>query len=261
MSDNLPATSGSSVPASLDDDLMVGLEDFDVTDAVMPRLRIDGQNAVFEDNLSKATYTELDAVLLGLVKQRVLWDAEINEDGAPPLCKSVDHERGRPGEHFPWKASGFTEESLGEDGCLSCAACPLKEWGSHPSRDVPWCSEQFVFPLVTDDGPAILTIQRSGIKNARAYTSSFMRAKKPLFTHNTKITLRAEKRGSVRYAVPEFQRGEETDQSEWAELADLYRSVRGFLHTQRTTDEDGGGAPARGASPAPVLDDDEDVPF
>jgi hypothetical protein len=65
LSDTLPATTKSGgVPAIIEDDLMVGLEDFDVTDAVMPRLRIDGQNAVFEDNLSKATYTELDAILL-----------------------------------------------------------------------------------------------------------------------------------------------------------------------------------------------------
>ena len=54
---------GGSPPATQDDDGMVGLEDFDATtDAVMPRLKIVGKDAQFEDNLSGERHDTITAM-------------------------------------------------------------------------------------------------------------------------------------------------------------------------------------------------------
>ena len=104
-------TSGGSVVPY--DDSNVGLEDVGVGDVVIPRLRIVHDEAMFEDNLSKAKFSTMKVVLLGLVKQRIFWDDNV-EDDDKPLCKSPDFEHGFPNvdpgqrKTFPWAKSNFT---------------------------------------------------------------------------------------------------------------------------------------------------------
>lgn len=238
-----PASSSSVEPSEgyggLPDDLDTGLEDFGQEDMVMPRLNIAHRDAEFEDNLTGQTYKEMRVVLLGLVKQRILW-AENVEDGEGPLCKSYDAKEGLPTENFPWKASGF-EKQDGENIHLPCEQCNLKEWGTHPGRKVPWCSEQFVFPLlmeVPDEGwiaPAILTFQRAGVKAVRQYLSAFKRSNQPLFTVVTKMSLTPNKKGNVEYATPKFQQQDGTPRELWEGFAGHYRQIRDFLRTEPIT--------------------------
>lgn len=271
------------------DDGFTGLEDFDVsTDAVMPRLKIVGKDAEFEDNLTGERHNSINVILLGLVKQRILWDAEV-EDSAAPLCRSLDFAAGLPGKDFPTKTSGFdrdTVEGAQEGGSLPCASCQLKEWGTNPRGSTPWCSEQHTYPLLMEQGegsnlwqPAILTLQRSGIKASKAYITGFARSRTPLYTVKTRISLQAQKRGTVDYAVPVIARNGPTEQESWPEYAQTYRNIRSFLTTPRTTDdEDEGSTPTvvEEATPAPktakataptrrapvvVEDDDDEPPF
>lgn len=279
-------TTGGGGAVALPDDGMTGLEDFDVsTDAVMPRIRIIGKEAVFEDNLTGEKHESISVILLGLVKQRILWDTEVEENAAP-MCKSLDFANGLPGKDFPTKSSGFDADTVAaavEGGTLPCASCNLKEWGTNPRGSTPWCSEQHTYPLLMEQGigseiwqPAILTLQRSGIKASKAYVTGFARSRTPLYTAKTTISLQAQKRGSVDYAVPVIVRSGSTEQDAWPEYAQTYRNIRSFLTTPRVAEDEGdepgtGPAPASpdasaGAPPSTrrttvVEDDDDEPPF
>ncbi len=277
--------SSTNTPAFDDDDL-TGLEDVEATDLALPRLSIDHDDGQFVDSLSGERHDQITGVILGLVKQRVLWPPEMGEENAPPLCRSYDFHHGRPGEKFPWQASGFdSDEFDGQDATdtvLPCAACRLKEWGSHPQRDTPWCAEQHVYPIVMESGPALLTVQRSGMKSSRAYLSSFARTKTPLYTALTTLKLSGNRRGKVNYYVPTFAKTGPSNQDDWPEYASTYRSIRDFLQTPRTRDDDPtsatsspgsptsspkastespGGDPPTPSAPAEGLGDDDDLPF
>lgn len=219
---------------------IIGLEDVDQNDLVMPRLKIIHAEGVFADNLSGEKFDSFSGVLLGVVKQRVLWAPEVDDD-AEPLCKSYDFTAGHAvPTAFPWKSSGFDRAAVdATDPVLPCDACPLKDWGSHPKGDNPWCTEQHTYIVLVDGvSPALVTFQKSGIKSSRAYLSSFKRAMKPLFTALTRITLTPHKRGTTAYAIPSFVRTGDTDPADWEEYATLLRSSRTFLQTPRKRDDD-----------------------
>lgn len=222
-------------------DVPEGLEDFDQKDMTIPMLKIDHDKAVIVDGLSGQEYSSLDLIAVGLVKQRVLWQAEI-QDNDTPLCRSYNFKIGNPDtDRFPWKASGFTPDSDVTD--LPCENCKLKDWGSHPQREIPWCSEQHTYavlqPLGEDNwAPALFTIQRSAIKPSNAYLTSFMRAKEPLYVCITHIALDGQRRGNVDFAIPKFSRGVATDQGMWPFYAETYRNIREFVQTPRTRTDD-----------------------
>jgi hypothetical protein len=248
------------------------MEDFSPGDMAMPRLKIIHDTAVFEDSLTSETHATLEVVLLGLVKQRILWPAEMSEEKSAPLCKSYDFDYGNPNpETFPWGKAGLSR-SDGEHP--ACADCKLKEWDSHPKNGTPWCTEQFTFPLLMANeagmAPAVLTVQRSAIKPCKSYLSSFVRSRSPLYTCVTTITLEARKRGTVSFAIPKLVKGAATDDAMWPEFAEQYRAIREFLQTPASqpdedpsiTDTDEGEGTV-GATPAPAAhgDPEADLPF
>lgn len=271
-----PTRSSGTVATTTD--AAEGLEDFDFeSDSVMPRLKIIGKDAEFEDNLTGERYPEITVILLGLVKQRILWPEDVTSD-SKPLCRSNNFTEGEPYiRDFPWKASGFPEPERGvESITLACNDCALKEWGSNPKGSTPWCSEQHTYPLLlqTEVGwlPAILTLQRSGIKASKAYTTAFARSKTPLYTQVTRITLQAMKQGTVDYAVPTLIKTAPTDPAHHAEYAQQYRTIRAFLQSPRAFEEQessGSSSPASSTAPATasatppasVAGDDDEPPF
>ena len=227
----VPAGSGTGI---------TGLEDFSTSDLSLPRLNIDHANGCFKDSLDGRTYETISVVVLGLVKQRVLWHPEMQETAGPPLCKSLNHSEGLPGEDFPWDKSGFA--GLPHDGTLPCGACKLKEWGSHPTRsDSTWCAEQYVLPVAMpyEDGYgfAVATFQRSGVKPTKAYLSGFARENIPTFTSYTTISFETNRRGTVTYSVPKFVRGDATPDEDHAEFASQYLMLRQYLQTPRVREE------------------------
>lgn len=237
-----------------------GLEDFDEENFVMPRININHADAVFEDGLSGETFESKEVILLGMIRQRILFPAEMKEGGSDPLCRSFDAKVGYPGEEYPWEASGFAKQN----GPLSCADCALKDWGSHPNRDAPWCTEQYKLPLLFQAGvtgvwtPAVTSMQRAGLPPARSYLTSFKRAGEPLYACRTTLSLEARKRGSVRYAVPNFVRGEATSVEDWPRYADQYRRIRDYLHeVPRSFLDDTAALPASEATNVVPPDDDD----
>jgi hypothetical protein len=240
----------------------VGLEDVEASDLVMPTIKIDHERGKLVDSNSGEEYDELYWIMLGLVKQRVLWPPEVSEGKEYPLCRSYDFHTGHPDEDkFPWKASNFNPQSYSDPVRLPCDECPLQVWGSHPNREAPWCSEQHTYPVLVpfgDDGknlaPAIFMAQRSGIKPSKNYLTSFANKKEPMFSVMTKITLDLRRRGTNDFAVPIFTRMDPTDKDLWPYFGEQYYSIRDFLQTPRSRDDDGDSVDAAEAPDAPPAD-------
>lgn len=247
----------------------VGLEDVNSSDIQMPRIQINHADGTFKDAATGTEYPELTCVVLGLVKQRIMWDTEV-DDGDKPQCKSPDFEHGFPQmrvdiptrKQFPWTRSNFNQADYppNEDGqtVLPCEACAFTKWGADKAK--PPCSEQYTLPLfyLDNDGsyrPGVLSLQRSGIKAAKTYVGTFAVAKQPMFTVLTRINLKQESRGKVVYATPSFAKGENSDASMWPEWSTQYRSVREFLRQPprpATKEADEEEASKRSSRPAPA---------
>jgi hypothetical protein len=250
-------TGMTNVPAVPSAGGVIGLEDISANELSIPRLAIDHKKAVFRDSLSNEEFAEFDTVVLGVCKQRVLWPTELR-DGAKPLCKSQNGTQGLPADNFPWKESGFTPTG-DEDQLLDCAACQLKEWGSHPTRaKIAWCTDQRVVVCLREGAPYLLSLQRSGIKPINGFMTHFVQTKTPTFTKHAHVSLKALKSGTVDYAVPVFTVGTLTDEADHAEYGRVYLGVRQFVQSRRIAGDD---EPMAATKPAPASVKDDEVPW
>lgn len=236
-----------------------GLEDFAVTDAVLPRIKIEHDSGMWVDNLGGVRMETLRFIALGLVKQRVLFHHNVENDDVP-MCKSSDFNLGFPNQDapqaksFPWELSGFDPANFPPDSegnvKLPCSGCQLKEWGSNPTNDNPYCSEQWTLPIYYDTsqdgsgewGPAILTLQKSSIKPIRTYFTQFAQSNKPPFLAIGRATLKVNTRGSVKYSIPTFVKEGESPRERWMEFSEQFTEMRTFLTRPpvRETDGDAG---------------------
>jgi hypothetical protein len=263
---NAPATTQSNLPAVPNPGLPEGLEDIESTDITMPIFRIDHENGVFVNGLTNETMESFDAVILGVIKQRILWPREVGGEGEAPMCRSYDFKIGIPRAET-WvqvqpkqpaavntavKASGFTwdqVETAAEGSGLSCGSCNLKEWGQ--DRTPPWCNEQWTMPFarLDEDGDPVLGVisfQRTGLKPCKSYVSGFVQAKSALYTVVTRIKAVVQNRGTVAWVTPSFTRLGDSDVTQWPLYSKSLAEVRDYLTTPRVFTE-------------PTDDDEEDV--
>lgn len=265
---------GAGSDVAIPDEWATGLEDVGVGDVVIPRLTIIHDQGRFKNNLSNEEFETIDAVVLGLVKQRVMWDAVV-EDGDKPECKSPDFEHGFPNvrddipkdKRFPWEKSNFNpadfppENGINGLVTLPCSSCIFTQWDKGDWKQPP-CAEQHTYPLVyTPDGgdtwiPALFTTQKTGIKPSKQFISSFAQTKTPMFTARTTIGLTLQSRGSVKYSVPTFRRTGPSERENWAEYAEQYRTIRDYIRTapRPGDDEDEPVAPSSNVNAAPVAE-------
>jgi len=250
----------------------LGLEDVGATDITLPRIQIDHPNGVFKNNLSGETFDTMRCVILGVVKQRIMWDKTV-DDGDKPLCKSPDFEHGFPNmgldgktpanKQFPWAKSNFNPADFpaeqGENGLvtLPCQSCIFKEWEKGDWKQPP-CSEQHTYPLMyqTEDGgfmPALFSVQKTGIRPSRTYLNVFVQSHKPMFTVYTEIALNQQSRGTVMFSVPVFRKKEPTEETTWGEFAQQYRGIREFIRqAPRRQDEEEGAEASDNTNTGPV---------
>lgn len=261
-------TGGSNLPDASQFAGQTGLEDFDTSDAVLPRIKIEHTEGVWSDNLSGNKYDTLRFICLGLVKQRVLFHHNV-EDGDVPMCKSSDHNYGYPNpdapqkKSFPWEQSGFDPNDfpVDEQGlrALPCDGCQLKEWGSNPANENPYCSEQWTLPIYYDTdpeltglwAPAILTLQKSSIKPIRTYLTGFAQSNQPPFLAIGRATLKVNQRGSVIYSIPSFVKEGESPRERWEEFSTQYGEMATFLKRPPTREIDAPAAPASNVNTPP----------
>lgn len=250
MTDNLPATP--------QDDLYTGLEEFGMEDAVIPRLQIVHRDGLFRDNLNSATFPKVQLIILGMVKQRIMWHPTV-DDNDKPMCRSADFEFGFPTlsdvpkeKLFPWHLSGFEPSHFppDEDGQvqLPCSKCSLKEWKTHPNGKTPYCSEQWTLSVMYDGWTphdesnlnaggdysgiwslALLSLQKSSLKAIKSYLTSFQRSKQPAFTAICEATLTLKSRGQVDYSEPSFRNVGKTEPANYQEYSFQARQLRDYL--------------------------------
>lgn len=260
----------------------VGLEDVDASDLRIPRINIDHDKAVFVDSLSKEEFPTITCVVLGLVKQRIMWPPKL-EDDSRPQCKSPDNVHGFPNVdpsspkkfQFPWEASNFdpsqaqpldiapgTDQRFPEGWTsnglnqIPCDSCRFSQWGKDQDNKntPPPCNEQHTYPILRmvgtgDDAqwvPSIFTVQRSAISNSRAFINSFAQTKTAFFTLYTGFTLTLQTKGRNEYCVPNFQRmtSSPTDRNMWGEYAAQFRTIRSFLRSAPRVRDESDGAPS-----------------
>jgi hypothetical protein len=236
----LPATAPPAGLPTAPTGVPDGLEDFGAGDAVTPTISIEHAKAVFRDSLTNEEFATLDCIILGLVKQRLLWSPELPDGDAKsvPLCKAPTFVTGLPGENFPWgefaKKGGL--EPAGSEA-IDCDKCPLKEWETHPSRPkVPWCSEVMTLIIMRPAGngwaPALLSLQRSALKNVKAYLTKFRNEQIPAYTYATTIRLKAMKKGKTEFAVPEFVLGPATPPESYPFWSENFHDLREYVQTR-----------------------------
>lgn len=232
-----------------------GLEDFSAEDLRMPRLNIQHKNGTFKDSLTGEEHEVLHVVVLGLIKQRVLWQPQV-EDDSSPLCKSTNFKDGFPtmdakkaNENYPWSAAGWHPNDFPQkDGrtVLPCDNCRLKEWGSHPDGKKTWCSEQHTIPLlysavenVSPQMMALYTTQRSSITASKGFFAAIVRAHEPAYSVTARISLRKQQRGTNEFCVPIFTVTGKTIQDDWPLYSQSYRQVRDFIGQPPRKRDDG----------------------
>ena len=253
-----PTTPGG-LPANWSDEEFAdfGMEDIGQDELAVPRLEIVHEEGLFRDRNTQTTYAELDCVILGVVKGRIMWDREVDE-GDRPRCRSNDHKVGFPqmrtdipvNKQFPWDKSNFAPSAFppGPDGQirLPCAQCHFKDWDHNGfGQKKPPCAETYAMPLMYVDlsgnySPAILTLKSSAVPAVRKYITPFKAGKQPLFTATTKMTLNIERKGGPngkKYSVPVFRRTGQSDTALWQEFMGQFRSIRDYLQREPRPDD------------------------
>lgn len=236
-------------------DYDTGLGDLTQADLSIPRLRIKHKLSVFEDGGSGVQIPSMVAVILGLVRQRVLFHWDVEDDDAP-MCKSHDFQTGfpnldpkKPKLTFPWVKAKFNPQDFPvnpDDGlvALPCNSCALKDWGSHPTgQEKPWCAEQFTLPIyyaqtldqlrAGEYGSALISFQKTSLPNLKRYLSQFQQKGVGAYTQYTEIALEARTRGQTEYCVAKFRALGATDEDEFAGFSENYQAIRHFLTNAR----------------------------
>lgn len=223
-------------------DSIDGLEDIDAADLVMPVYKMDHDNKCWVDSLTNQQFPVIRGIVLGVLKQRILWPADPGVAGETPICRAYDLETGYPDEdkfkvRLVRDTSGFTNEQI-ETGVLPCESCNLKEWGTHPKGDGPWCNEQYTTPILVldDEGgitAAVISHQRTALKPLKGYITSFASRRKPFYTAVTTIGLTQMKKGTSEYVIPKFIIGEESDSDFWQDFSSRWAQTKAFLGSPR----------------------------
>lgn len=245
----------------LPSDYDTGLDDLG-SDLAVPRLKIAHKEGKFVDPSDNMRYPEIVCIILGLVRQRVLFDAKVDTNNPEkPMCKSPDTAIGFPNMNpenakkgFPWDKAKLDPAQAGRDDdgrtVIKCATCHLKEWDSHPLGDKPWCSEQFTLPILfapnleqlqAGDGmPALISFQKTAIKPTKAYLKTFQLRKIGAFTVYTKLGLLVEKVGDNIFSKPVFTRIGDTEFSSHLDYSEQFVAISKFLKEQRPPAPDDG---------------------
>ena len=231
-----------------------GLEDTEASDLTTPIYRINHERGLFVNGLTNEEMQSFDVILLGRIKQRILWPMEVGGEGEQPMCRSYDFKTGiprpetwvQPQKNNPnltaVKLSGWdyaqVEDAAIDNKGLACANCPLQQWGE--DRTPPWCNEQWTFPFLSLDAdgqpvsPGVISFQRTGLKPCKSYVSGFVQAQSALYTVVTRLTAVLQQRGSVKWVTPSFQRLRDSDPTQWNDYSKALAQIKDFLTTPRT---------------------------
>ncbi len=258
-------TQPGNTVATVVEDYGSGLEDLEGEIGAVPRIGINHPGGAFKDALSGEEFPKIIGVLLSVFKQRVFFPSVVEEKPSKPFCKSNDAKTGFPNMEleknggFPWsEAPGLDPNTQPKDEhnrtIIACETCPFAEWGRDAKTGKgipPVCKERHTYPVIynrtrssdTYEPPyfesGIVSFQGSGIKPSKLYCASFSRAKLPLYSAVTEISLGVNKRGTVTYSVPTFTKIAAVPGDEWEMYARDIPEMRLFLTRPPRPDDDG----------------------
>lgn len=247
----LPGQAASVVlPEGIDGDL--GLEDVGIEEIPTPRIRIRHRHGVYKDSQTGVETPVFNAIILGLVKQRVMFSKVVKGDADDvPQCKSVNYQLGMPNVDpqsrnlFPWADSPWNPNEVSIDPgtgrvLLQCTACPFKDWtGPYGNQEPPACNEVWNLVIMYDPygngqaQPAFLAIKKTGLKNVRAHIAKYKQSKTPMFVDVVQFSLEEQIRGDNAYQMPVINVIGQTDPSAYLSYAENFKALRGFITTIR----------------------------
>lgn len=204
----------AELPA-FDDGTAAFVEHFGLT---APRLKTDfGKNGSgFVDEQTGEKRDQLNLVMLAFPPSRAWWLVPLNEGGSPgdpPSCYSTAGALTVPDPDVPDRQSA------------TCTSCEHAKWidGAKPA-----CEEAvnlFVFDQDTE-GYYWMRFHRTALKPFRAYVSSLLSKKKPLFSVVTKVTTAAgDKKKGFDYLVPVFAEGDALKPADVAPMREVAQSA------------------------------------
>ncbi len=227
---------------------MLGLEQFDTGDLVIPRFKIvqptskEGTPGRFKNNLTNEEIEKLDVVVLLASKGRVCWGENIDED---PICRSSDGLF--PSDNIEVPVSDVCGTK--EDGKRFVPICQNAMWGQRNER--PLCNEVINLLCVGSDDhvPFFISVHGTQLKPTRAYLSALGLRRKSLYEYQATISLKETSNNKGKFFVIQFENLKEnkTDQKE------IFRSLF-FQYCGHTIDQ-------TFEAEQKMKDDLSDVPF
>lgn len=248
-------TTGQNLPISRDElaQLESGIDGLSADEIPTPRLLIDHHQGVYTDNQTEVPRTELIGIVLGFVRQRIMWPKELPDDGGSPMCKSNDSENGLPNMDpasefaFPFAESPFNPNDLQVNQelnrvLLPCSNCTFTDWSGQGNKTPPRCSEVFNLIVMFDAygtgdlQPAFFPLKKSALKNAKAFLARFKQRSLPAYSEFAHFTLEHRKRGGNPYSVPVIKAAGPTNPEMWPAFSENYASLRDFAMRTRPLD-------------------------
>lgn len=243
--------------------LETGIDDLSMDEIPTPRISIDHNPKGFDegkytDNQTGMFRDEFVGIVLGFVRQRIMWPANLEESVGMPMCKSNDSTRGMPNVDtsagdgmFPWHESAFNPNEVPVDPeynrvILPCANCQFKDWtGKGAKRTPPRCSEVFNLVVMFDAYgtgqmmPGFFSAKRSSIQPVKQYLAQFMQRNVPAYSQFAHFSLQHLTRGKNPYSVPVIKSVGPTDQRLWPDFSENYKTLREFSQRIRVVEEGG----------------------
>lgn len=185
------------------------------------------------------TVTEFDAVVIGGVKQRIMWPPYGAAGDRRPLCKSNNNREGYPQVNFPWNDARSIYEGDApieghEHDTLKCTDCQFKLNPRHyKDMALPVCESSYKLILLDpQDRVVIFNAQGAAKRVVAHYAKWFQQNNQPMFTHITRFELTSVKNNGNRYADLELRKGGPTDKSRWvSRYLPLFKQWREELET------------------------------
>lgn len=255
--------SSSNLPVRPEDveGLETGVDDLGMDEIPTPRVFIDHRpdgfsEGKYTDNQTGTFRDEFYAVVLGFVRQRIMWPKELDDSSvAMPMCKSNDSTKGLPNvdptseSAFPWHEGSFDPNSLHVDPeynrvLLPCENCSFKEWSGKGSKRVPpRCSEVFNLIILFDPygtgslQPGFFSAKRSAIQPVKQYLAQYRQQGVPAYSQFAHFSLQHLKRAGNPYSVPVIKAVGPTSRDHWPDFSENYRTLRDFTERIRVLEE------------------------
>lgn len=168
---------------------MLGLQNFDTADLIIPRYKIcqptsqQGTAGTFKNNLTGEEAETLNIVALAASKGRVLWGEDIDQD---PLCRSSNGLV--PSENVENPVSEIC--GIKENGKRFDPTCENALWGV--DRERPMCNETINLLCIgkNDLVPFFISLHGTQMKPVRAFLSAVGLRRRSLYEYSATLKLK-----------------------------------------------------------------------